>query len=84
MSLELLQNMTHQNASSSRPQWLIENVKTRKVLKRAYSPISPASTLSQQDESDTVQLSPINHSYSDWQLRGLFNKARRLNDCCPD
>ena len=81
MSPELLQNMTHQNASSSRPQWLIENVKTRKVLKRAYSPISPASTLSQQDESDTVQLSPINHS--DWQLRGLFNEGQAVERLLP-
>ena len=81
MSPELLQNMTHQNASSSRPQWLIENVKTRKVLKRAYSPISPASTLSQQDESDTVQLSPINHS--DWQLRGLFNERQAVERLLP-
>lgn len=81
MSPELLQNMTHQNASSSRPKWLIENVKTRKVLKRAYSPISPASTLSQQDESDTVQLSPINHS--DWQLRGLFNERQAVERLLP-
>ena len=81
MSPELLQNMTHQNASSSRPQWLIENVKTRKVLKRAYSPVSPGSTLSQQDESDTVQLSPINHS--DWQLRGLFNERQAVERLLP-
>ena len=81
MSPELLQNMTHQNASSSRPQWLIENVKTRKVLKRAYSPVSPGSTLSPQDESDTVQLSPINHS--DWQLRGLFNERQAVERLLP-
>ena len=81
MSPDLLQNMTHQNASSSRPQWLIENAKTRKVLSRAYSPTSPGSTLSSQDEGDTVQLSPINHS--DWQLRGLFNERQAVERLLP-
>ena len=81
MSPNLLQNLTHQNASNSRPQWLIENVKTSQVLSRAYSSISPGSTLSQQDESDTVQLIPINHS--DWQLRGLFNEGQAVERLLP-
>ena len=81
MSPDLLQNLTHQNASSQRPQWLVENSQTRKVLSRADKNVTPASTLNPEDEEDTVLLTPINHS--DWQLRGLFNDRQAIEHLLP-
>ena len=81
ISPNLLQNLVHQSASSIRPQWLLENSQTHKVLSRAQKPVTPATALSQRDESDTILLTPISHS--DWQLRGLFNERAAVEQLLP-
>ena len=77
----LLNKLTQQNIHGDRPQWLIENALTHKVLRHSAVPVTPASTLTAQDQADTVVLMPLSHS--DWQLRGLFNKEQVVEQLLP-
>ena len=78
---DLLNSLTQQTIHGDRPQWLIENALTHKVLRHSAVPVTPASTLTAQDQADTVVLMPLSHS--DWQLRGLFNKEQVVEQLLP-
>ena len=81
MNPDLLHNLTRQTVNRNRPQWLIENTATGKVLSRSLTPTTPVSTLTPADLTDTVLLTPLRHS--DWQLRGLFNSRKAVEELLP-
>ena len=81
MTPDLLQNLTRQTAAANRPQWLIENTQTGRVLSHSDKSIRPTSAMTLADKEDTVLLTPLSHS--DWQLRGLFNEQKTIEALLP-
>ena len=81
MSPALLQNLTRKPAVSGRPQWLIENSRTHKILSHSSDAVTPATTLNSADEANSVLLTPLINS--DWQLRGLFDERKALEKLLP-
>ena len=81
LSPEVLQNLTRQAAGTNRPQWLVENSQTAKVLSRIDGTSTSTTTLSPADQDDTVLLAPLSHS--DWQVRGLFNRHKAMERLLP-
>ena len=81
MAPDLLQNLTRKTAVNGRPQWLIENSRTHKILSHSSDPVTPAATLNAADEAHSVLL--ITLINSDWQLRGLFDERKALEQLLP-
>ena len=81
MTPDLLQNLTRQSAAANRPQWLIENMQTGRVLSHSGKSVRPGSAMTLADKEETVLLTPLSHS--DWQLRGLFNEQKTLEALLP-
>ncbi len=77
----LFQSLTRQTGQKFRPSWVIENRQNHRVISRDND-ISPRpSVLQPDDEANSVLIAPL--SNSDWQLRGLFDQRKMLEELLP-
>ena len=77
-----LSSLPHLNEAAARPQWLVENRFNHQIISRdeALPQVNPG-TLTQDDVTNSVLTVPL--SSSDWQLRGLFDRQRVLEELLP-
>ncbi|CAI8931313.1 diguanylate cyclase [Pseudomonas sp. IT-196MI5] len=75
-------SLTKQSEAGSRPLWLVENRINHQIISRddALPSVNPG-TLTEDDVTDSVLTVPL--SSSDWQLRGLFDRQRALEELLP-
>ncbi|MEZ1317292.1 EAL domain-containing protein [Pseudomonas fluorescens] len=74
--------LTQLNESGVRPLWLVENRVNHQVLSRDQSgPLPKPGELTEADVANSVLTVPL--SYSDWQLRGLFDRQRVIEELLP-
>ncbi|WWL44500.1 hypothetical protein V5O39_28700 [Pseudomonas parakoreensis] len=75
-------SLTQQGETGIRPLWLVENRLNHQIISRdeALSSARPG-VLSPDDLANTVLTVPL--SSSDWQLRGLFDRQRVLEELLP-
>ncbi|WP_449106365.1 EAL domain-containing protein [Pseudomonas mohnii] len=77
-----LSSLTHLNEVAGRPQWLVENRFNHQIISRDEAlPLVNPGTLTQDDVANSVLTVPL--SSSDWQLRGLFDRQRVLEELLP-
>ena len=77
-----LTSLTKLNEVGDRPLWLVENRFNHQIISRDESlPLVNPGTLTQDDVSNSVLTVPL--SSSDWQLRGLFDRQRVLEELLP-
>uniref|UniRef100_UPI00403ECF9D sensor domain-containing protein n=1 Tax=Pseudomonas sp. MAG733B TaxID=3122079 RepID=UPI00403ECF9D len=75
-------SLTKLNEADGRPQWLVENRFNHQIISRDEAlPLVNPGTLTQDDLSNSVLTVPL--SGSDWQLRGLFDRQRVLEELLP-
>ncbi len=75
-------SLTKQGETGLRPLWLVENRINHQIVSRDKAlPSAKPSVLSPDDLTDTVLTVPL--SSSDWQLRGLFDRQRVLEELLP-
>ncbi|MFJ4546057.1 cyclic di-GMP receptor MorA [Pseudomonas sp. 18058] len=75
-------SLTKQGETGLRPLWLVENRINHQIVSRDKAlPSAKPSVLSPDDLADTVLTVPL--SSSDWQLRGLFDRQRVLEELLP-
>ncbi|WP_317846734.1 EAL domain-containing protein [Pseudomonas sp. GL-RE-29] len=75
-------SLTNLNEYGIRPLWLVENRLNHQIISRdaALPQVNPG-TLTQDDLANSVLTVPL--SSSDWQLRGLFDRQRVLEELLP-
>ncbi|KAB0492609.1 sensor domain-containing protein [Pseudomonas vancouverensis] len=75
-------SLTKQGDAGDRPLWLVENRINHQIVSRdeARPSINPG-TLTEDDIANSVLTVPL--SSSDWQLRGLFDRQRVLEELLP-
>jgi diguanylate cyclase (GGDEF)-like protein/PAS domain S-box-containing protein len=77
-----LANLTRQDSQGQRPMWVIENRLNHRVVSRdSGMPAQWASALTPDELNKSVLVTPL--SKSDWQLRGLFDRAAVLEQLLP-
>ncbi|MBK5439902.1 MULTISPECIES: bifunctional diguanylate cyclase/phosphodiesterase [unclassified Pseudomonas] len=77
-----LANLTRQDGQGQRPMWVIENRLNHRVVSRdSGMPAQWASSLTPDELNKSVLVTPL--SKSDWQLRGLFDRAAVLEQLLP-
>jgi len=77
-----LANLTRQDGQGPRPMWVIENQLNHRIVSRDSGMPSQWSTgLTPEELNKTVLVTPL--SKSDWQLRGLFDRAAVLEQLLP-
>ncbi len=75
-------SLTKQSETGIRPLWLVENRLNHQIISRDEAqPSARAGVLSPDDMANTVLTVPL--SSSDWQLRGLFDRQRVLEELLP-
>ena len=75
-------SLTKQSQASDRPLWLVENRINHQIISRDESmPSVNPGTLTEDDVANSVLTVPL--SSSDWQLRGLFDRQRVLEELLP-
>ncbi|SEM93326.1 PAS domain S-box-containing protein/diguanylate cyclase (GGDEF) domain-containing protein [Pseudomonas sp. ok272] len=75
-------SLTKQSDVSIRPLWLVENRITQQIISRDdLLPSAHPSQLTEEDHANTVLVVPL--SSSDWQLRGLFDRQRVIEQLLP-
>lgn len=75
-------SLTKQSEAVDRPLWLVENRVNHQIVSRdeALPSVNPG-TLTADDIANSVLTVPL--SSSDWQLRGLFDRQRVLEELLP-
>ena len=75
-------SLTKQREAGGRPLWLVENRISHQIISRdeALPSVNPG-TLTEDDVANSVLTVPL--SSSDWQLRGLFDRQRVLEELLP-
>ncbi|MEX5669206.1 hypothetical protein ABFV57_30525, partial [Pseudomonas neuropathica] len=74
--------LTKPNAAGIRPLWLVENRVNHQVISRDQTlPMTNPGALTQDELANSVLTVPL--SSSDWQLRGLFDRQRVLEQLLP-
>ncbi|MVW84723.1 bifunctional diguanylate cyclase/phosphodiesterase [Pseudomonas sp. PB101] len=75
-------SLTKQIEAGGRPMWLVENRINHQIISRdeAQPAVNPG-TLTEDDIANSVLTVPL--SSSDWQLRGLFDRQRVLEELLP-
>ncbi|WP_322614912.1 EAL and GGDEF domain-containing protein [Pseudomonas sp. BIC9C] len=75
-------SLTKQSEAGDRPLWLVENRINHQIVSRdeALPSVNPG-TLTADDIANSVLTVPL--SSSDWQLRGLFDRQRVLEELLP-
>lgn len=77
-----LANLTRQDSQGTRPMWAIENRLNHRVVSRDNgSPAQWSGALTPDDLNKSVLVTPL--SKSDWQLRGMFDRAAVLEQLLP-
>ncbi|PHN63332.1 diguanylate phosphodiesterase [Pseudomonas sp. ICMP 8385] len=77
-----LANLTRQDGQGPRPMWVIENQLNHQVVSRdSGMPSQWSAGLTPEELNKTVLVTPL--SKSDWQLRGLFDRAAVLEQLLP-
>lgn len=77
-----LANLTRQDGQGPRPMWAIENQLNHRIVSRdSGMPSQWSSGLTPEELNKTVLVTPL--SKSDWQLRGLFDRAAVLEQLLP-
>ncbi|MBD8193242.1 EAL domain-containing protein [Pseudomonas fluorescens] len=77
-----LGNLTRQDSQGARPMWAIENRLNHRVVSRDNgSPAQWSGALTPDDLNKSVLVTPL--SKSDWQLRGMFDRAAVLEQLLP-
>ncbi|MGO4004607.1 sensor domain-containing protein [Pseudomonas fluorescens] len=75
-------SLTKQGDMAIRPLWLVENHITQQIISRDdLLPAAQPSRLTAEDQTNTVLTVPL--SSSDWQLRGLFDRQRVIEQLLP-
>ena len=75
-------SLTKQGETGIRPLWLVENRVNHQIISRDEAqPSARPGVLSPDDMANTVLTVPL--SSSDWQLRGLFDRQRVLEELLP-
>ncbi|WP_392891576.1 EAL domain-containing protein [Pseudomonas migulae] len=75
-------SLTKQNETGLRPLWLVENRFNHQVISRDESrPSTRSGDLTEDDVANSVLTVPL--SSSDWQLRGLFDRQRVIEELLP-
>jgi diguanylate cyclase (GGDEF)-like protein/PAS domain S-box-containing protein len=75
-------SLTKLNEAYGRPQWLVENRFNHQIISRDQAlPLVNPGMLTQDDLANSVLTVPL--SSSDWQLRGLFDRQRVLEELLP-
>ena len=75
-------SLTNINEAGDRPLWLVENRFNHQIISRDESlPLVNPGTLTEDDVANSVLTVPL--SSSDWQLRGLFDRQRVLEELLP-
>ena len=74
--------LSKQNEAAIRPLWLVENRVNHQIISRdeAMPSVNPG-MLTPEDRANSVLTVPL--SSSDWQLRGLFDRHRVLEELMP-
>ncbi|QDH67694.1 MULTISPECIES: bifunctional diguanylate cyclase/phosphodiesterase [Pseudomonas] len=79
---EYLVNLTRQDSQGQRPMWAIENRLNHRVVSRdSGMPAQWGDALTPDDLNKSVLVTPL--SKSDWQLRGMFDRAAVLEQLLP-
>ena len=74
--------LTKPQEAGMRPMWLVENRLNHQIISRDEAlPSAKTSVLSPDDMANSVLTVPL--SSSDWQLRGLFDKHRVIEELLP-
>ncbi|QCY10412.1 bifunctional diguanylate cyclase/phosphodiesterase [Pseudomonas sp. MPC6] len=74
--------LTKPNEAGIRPLWLVENRVNHQVISRDQTlPMTKPGALTQDELANSVLTVPL--SSSDWQLRGLFDRQRVLEQLLP-
>jgi len=77
-----LANLTRQDIQPGRPMWAVENRLNHRVVSRdSGMPAQWATSLTPDELNKSVLVTPL--SKSDWQLRGLFDRAAVLEQLLP-
>lgn len=75
-------SLTNPNEAGTRPLWLVENRVNHQVISRDESqPLAKSSELTANDVANSVLTVPL--TGSDWQLRGLFDRQRVIEQLLP-
>ncbi len=75
-------SLTKSNEDGNRPLWLVENRFNHQIISRDEAlPLVNRGTLTEDDVANSVLTVPL--SSSDWQLRGLFDRQRVLEELLP-
>lgn len=75
-------SLTKQSDTNIRPLWVVENRITQQIISRDdLLPTDQPSLLAEEDRANTVLVVPL--SSSDWQLRGLFDQQRVIEQLLP-
>lgn len=70
-----------QQGETIRPLWVVENRLTHQIISRDDALSPKPETLMPEDEANSVLVVPL--SNSDWQLRGLFDRQRVIEQLLP-
>ena len=74
--------LTKQADMAIRPLWVVENRITQQIISRDdLLPAAQPARLTVEDQANTVLIVPL--SSSDWQLRGLFDRQRVIEQLLP-
>ncbi|VVO00841.1 bifunctional diguanylate cyclase/phosphodiesterase [Pseudomonas fluorescens] len=74
--------LTKQNEAGIRPLWRVENRVTHKIISRDQAlPLAKPGALTRDELANSVLTVPL--SSSDWQLRGLFDRQRVIEQLLP-
>ncbi|WP_339529009.1 bifunctional diguanylate cyclase/phosphodiesterase [Pseudomonas mucidolens] len=77
-----LTNLTQEDEYWQRPMWIVENHVNHRIVSRDNGmPVQSSASLTADELSKTVLVTPL--SKSDWQLRGLFDRAAVLEQLLP-
>jgi len=77
-----LANLTRQDTQPGRPMWAVENRLNHRVVSRdSGMPAQWATSLTPDELNKSVLVTPL--TKSDWQLRGLFDRAAVLEQLLP-
>ncbi|POA19007.1 diguanylate phosphodiesterase [Pseudomonas sp. FW300-N1A1] len=75
-------SLTKQGESGIRPMWVVENRINQQIISRDdLMPSTQPNVLTPEDQANSVLIVPL--SSSDWQLRGLFDRQRVIEQLLP-
>ncbi|MHC8317697.1 sensor domain-containing protein [Pseudomonas sp. LB3P31] len=82
LSPTFLSSLAKPNEAGIRPQWVVENRVNRQIISRDDAvPLAEPGELTPEDLANSVLTVPL--SSSDWQLRGLFDHQRVIEQLLP-